>query len=353
MNVITTALNDRPVKNRKLLPHPRSAPVLGRSNVKTPANERLYPMPNDPFSLPLPLSNPPLMRLLIDHQLEDVWRCQTHSFDIVISLRAPSADWFSPGKLVPSPGSRPTFYCEFLLTDCVLLCWTDTHRIEAADVEEIDTVVKLLYLKSGDPIPCRITQRPPNAQEREFIRQEKECIQSERLIASNHALAAALSAARPPLETTVSPALVPPPLAPPELNDTLLWHVQQKIVDELDPKLKSAPSASLMFTRLCRDQSTLAELSRSHQWPLRTLKLRKAALEAFLQAHFHLRVADFYVDRSMFRAAERQLSDHRARRLSPHALADSADPKMRIKMLCASVPQWFQTLHLRTFAPLR
>jgi len=150
-----------------------------------------------------------------------------------------------------------------------------------------------------------------------------------------------------------SNSLVPPPLAPPELNDTLLWHVQQKIVDELDPKLKSAPSASLMFTRLCRDQSTLAELSRSHQWPLRTLKLRKAALEAFLQAHFHLRVADFYVDRSMFRAAERQLSDHRARRLSPHALADSADPKMRIKMLCASVPQWFQTLHLRTFAPWR
>jgi hypothetical protein len=138
MNVITTALNDRPVKNRKLLPHPRSAPVLGRSNVKTPANERLYPMPNDPFSLPLPLSNPPLMRLLIDHQLEDVWRCQTHSFGIVISLRAPSAEWFSPGKLVPSPGSRPTFYCEFLLTDCVLLCWTDTHRIEAADVDPED-----------------------------------------------------------------------------------------------------------------------------------------------------------------------------------------------------------------------
>ena len=116
-------------------------------------------------------------------------------------------------------------------------------------------------------------------------------------------------------------------MAPPELNDTLLWHVQQKIVDELDPKLKSAPSASLIFTRLCRDQSTLAELSRSHAWPLRTLKLRKAALEEFLQTHFHLRLADFYVDRSMFRAAERQLSDHRARRLSPHALADADDPE--------------------------
>jgi hypothetical protein len=44
MNVLTTALNDRPVKNRTLLPQPRSAPVLGRSNVKMPANEGLYQM---------------------------------------------------------------------------------------------------------------------------------------------------------------------------------------------------------------------------------------------------------------------------------------------------------------------
>jgi hypothetical protein len=44
MNVITTALNGRPVKNRSLLPQPRSAPVLGRSNVKIPANEGLCQM---------------------------------------------------------------------------------------------------------------------------------------------------------------------------------------------------------------------------------------------------------------------------------------------------------------------
>ena len=252
-----------------------------------------------------------MARLPIDNQLLDVWRSQTRSFGIMISLRTPSADWFSPGRLVPTSGGGPTFYCEFLLTNRVLLCWTGTQRIEASDVEEIDTVVKLLYLKSGDAIPCRITQRQQNAEEQAFI-------QSERLITSNHAVAAALSTARPQPEKPE-----PTVLAPPELNDTLLWHVQQKIVDELDPKLKSAPSASLIFTRLCRDQLTLAELSRSHQWPLRTLKLRKAALEQFLQAHFHLRLADFYVDRSIFRAAERQLSDHRARRISPHALADA------------------------------
>ena len=272
-------------------------------------------MPSDPFSLPLPLSDPLMTQLPIDHQLEAVWRGQTRSSGITTFRRSPSTDWYSPSRLVPSFSSGSGFYCEFLLTDRVLRCWTGARRIEAAGVEEIDTVVKLLYLKSGDAIPCRITQRPPNAAEQAFI-------QSERLITSNHAVAAALSTARPQPEKPE-----PTVLAPPELNDTLLWHVQQKIVDELDPKLKSAPSASLIFTRLCRDRLTLAELSRSHQWPLRTLKLRKAALEQFLQAHFHLRLADFYVDRSIFRAAERQLSDHRARRISPHALADAADPE--------------------------
>ena len=299
MNVVTTACAPRPAQNRR----------------ETSCNSDLLGWPPDPGpQTPDPIPGPApraLIQLPIDHQIQDLWRSQTRSFGIVISLRAPSADWFSPGKFVPASGGGPSFHCEFLLTDRVLRCWTGTRRLEASDVEEIDTVVKLLYLKSGDAIPCRITQRPPNAAEQAFI-------QSERLIASHHALAAALSTARPPLETSA-----PPPLAPPELNDTLLWHVQQKIVDELDPKLKSAPSASLIFTRLCRDQLTLAELSRSHQWPLRTLKLRKAALEEFLQAHFHLRLADFYVDRSIFRAAERQLSDHRARRISPHALADA------------------------------
>ena len=104
MNVITTALNDRPVKNRKLLPHPRSAPVLGRSNVKTPANERLYPMPSDPFPLTLPLSNPPMARLPIDNLLQDLWRAQTRSSGIATFHRVPSADWFSPTRLVPSSG---------------------------------------------------------------------------------------------------------------------------------------------------------------------------------------------------------------------------------------------------------
>ena len=39
-----TALEARPVKNRSLLPQPWSAPVLGRRNVKIPANAGLYQM---------------------------------------------------------------------------------------------------------------------------------------------------------------------------------------------------------------------------------------------------------------------------------------------------------------------
>jgi len=50
MNVVMTSLEARPVKNRSLLPQPRSAPVLGRSNVNIPANEGLYPLPNNPIS---------------------------------------------------------------------------------------------------------------------------------------------------------------------------------------------------------------------------------------------------------------------------------------------------------------
>jgi hypothetical protein len=203
---------------------------------------------------------------------------------------------------------------EFVLTGRILICWT-ASRIEAADVEEIDTVVKLLYLKSGDAIPCRITVRQPDDQVKEFIQQE-------RLIESNHAIAAAISAAHQPPEKKAQPAL-----APPEINDTLLWHVQQTLSDQLDPKLKSAPSASLVFTCYCRDKMTLAEMHRRFHWPLRTLKLRKATLQAFLRKQFNLELAAFFVDRSIFGAVERQLADHRARHISPRALADAHDPQ--------------------------
>jgi hypothetical protein len=96
MNVITTALNDRPVKNRSLLPQPRSAPVLERSNVKTPANQGLYPLPNDPIPPALPLSHPPMTQMPIARKLEDAWRGQA------------SPVWRCPKTFRPRPPLAPS-----------------------------------------------------------------------------------------------------------------------------------------------------------------------------------------------------------------------------------------------------
>lgn len=195
------------------------------------------------------------------------------------------------------------------MTGRILICWIDSH-IEAANVDEIDTVIKLLYLKTGNAVPCRITDRRPSDKEQEFIQQE-------RLIESNNAIAAALSAVHEQPKKREQPATPSR-----EINDTILWHVQQKIVDELDTKLKSAPSASLVFTLYCRDRMKLMTMSKRHGWPYRTLKERKATLETFLEENFGLTLAAFFVDRSIFGAAERQLQDHRARHISPHALGE-------------------------------
>jgi hypothetical protein len=252
--------------------------------------------------------------LKIDGKTEQVWRCQALCSFIQSFRRVRSLDWGTPDRLVTSSSCGPDYYLEVVLTERILLCWTDS-RIEAENVDEIDTVVKLLYLKTGDPVPCRITDRRPTDKEQEFIQQE-------RLIESNNAIAAALSAVhKKPAKQDQKP------LSPPEMNETILWHVQQKIVDELDAKLKSAPSASLVFTLFCRDRMKLTTMSKRHGWPYRTLKERKAALETFLKNKFGLTLAGFFVDRSIFGAAERQLQDHRARHISPHALGEGDSGK--------------------------
>ncbi len=201
-------------------------------------------------------------------------------------------------------------YCfEVFLTGRVLVCWTDSP-VEVSTVSSIDTGSKVILLKTGDTVSCRITDRKPTDKEQAFIRQA-------RLIDSNHAMAAGVGA----LEQK-SARQAQEPLPPPEVNEAILWHVQQKIVDELDTQLKSAPSASLVFTLYCRDRMKLTTVSKRHGWPYRTLKDRKATLEAFLKENFNLTLDAFFVDRSIFGAAERQLHDHRARHISPRALAD-------------------------------
>jgi hypothetical protein len=250
-----------------------------------------------------------MILLQIDGKNEPVWRCQALSSSIQTFRRVRSMDLGTPDRLVTSFSSGPNYYLEVVLTGRILSCWTDS-RVEEADVAGIDTKAKTIQLKGGDIVPTRITDRRPTDKEQKLI-------QRERLIESNNAIAAALNAANKQPAT-----LNQEPVSTPEINETLLWHVQQKILDELDTKLKSAPSASVVFTLYCRDQSTLTEISKKHKWPYRTLKLRKAKLETFLRERFNLTLAAFFVDRSIFSAAERQLQEHRARHISPHALAD-------------------------------
>jgi hypothetical protein len=110
----------------------------------------------------------------------------------------------------------------------------------------------------------------------------------------------------------------------PEVNETILWHFQQQIQDKLDIRLKSAPSASQVFVLCCRDRMKLADIHRKHDWPVRTLKLRKAMLRKFL-GESGLTLEMFFVDRSIFAAAERQLRDYRGKRISPTAAGEMDD----------------------------
>jgi len=105
---------------------------------------------------------------------------------------------------------------------------------------------------------------------------------------------------------------------PMEVNETILWQFQQDIQDDLDIHLKSAPSASQVFVFYCRDRMKLAQIHRKYGWPVRTLKARKAMLKTFLKQR-QVTLEMFFVDRSVFNAAERQLRDYRARHISPYA----------------------------------
>ena len=245
----------------------------------------------------------------IDGKTESVWRCKALSLSFETFRRVRSADFGTPDSVETSFSGGPHYSLEVLLTGRILVCWTGSP-IEEADVARINTTTKTIQLKTGDILPCRITDRTPTSAEQEFI-------QNERLIESNNAIAAGLNTVnKKPGKQQQEPA------PPPDINETILWCVQQKILDQLDTKLKSAPSASVVFTLYCRDRMTLTAMSRRYGWPYRTLKQRKAGLESFLSENFHLTLAAFFVDRSIFGAAERQSQDHRAKYISRRDLAD-------------------------------
>jgi hypothetical protein len=257
----------------------------------------------------------------IDGKMESAWRCQARVyFPPVTFRRIRYMDFGTPDRVVATTHGNTSYYIEILLTTHKLTCWTDC-QIAEDDIAAIEIPAKTLRRKSGEIVPTNIVRNELNAEETEFI-------QRERLIEAQHEVAIALAASR---KRRSSPRKTPPQkLSPPEVNETMLWHVQMKILDELDLKLKTAPSASQVFIRYCRDHLTLMDMHRQNGWPYRTLKLRKAALETFLRKKFNLRLASFYLDRAIFNAAEKQLRDERAKHISPRALGDfSSDSEER------------------------
>lgn len=130
---------------------------------------------------------------------------------------------------------------------------------------------------------------------------------------------AKFEAAQQSQTTTTGPARVQPP----EINEALIWQVEQMIRDELDAGIHSAPSASQVFIEYCRDRRQLVAMVKRHpHWKYRTLKKRKQMLEAFLYKKFRLTLDSFFVDARMFAGAEKMVKEYKAKRISPHNIGE-------------------------------
>jgi hypothetical protein len=133
---------------------------------------------------------------------------------------------------------------------------------------------------------------------------------------------AKLEAAQQSQTTTTGPT----PVQPLEINEALIWLVEQRIQDELDVSLRRAPTASQVFIEYCRDRRQLVDMVKRHpRWKYRTLKKRKQMLEAYLQKNYGLTLASFFVDGRMFAGPERMLREHKAKCISPHNIGECSN----------------------------
>ncbi len=138
-----------------------------------------------------------VMKLIeINGKNEPAWRCQSLSSSIATFRRVRPGEWATRTRLETSFSSGPHYYLEVVLTDRILVCWTDS-RVEASDVAGINTTAKIIQMKDGGAVVCRITDRRPTQKENDFI-------QHERLIESNNAIAAGLAALTRPSGSTES-----------------------------------------------------------------------------------------------------------------------------------------------------
>lgn len=259
----------------------------------------------------------------IDGKMESVWRHlprhRPAKYDVEQHYSEPG---MRDGRFVPRRLGPSGVVLVITEQEAGWELWTEAEKLELwpeqplafEQIAAIDTTAKCLTTKAGASVRVDMTRKQLSEAEFQIVQQERRI---EAMIELSNAVAAGPS----PVNTNADKQEREAPRSP-EVNETILWHVQQKILDELDTKLKSAPAASLVFTLYCRDRMTLAVMSRKYGWPYRTLKARKAAIEAFMRKNFRLTLKDFFVDRSIFCAAERQLQDHRARSISRRAVAD-------------------------------
>jgi hypothetical protein len=113
----------------------------------------------------------------------------------------------------------------------------------------------------------------------------------------------------------------------PELTDGLVMLVSEKLRQHLDGrKVRKLPSHAEFFMLFKKFEGNLAKMVREYRWARRTLDLRKATINAFLKKNWGLSLEDFLMaDPSIFRTAEKQMEDWRARRVDSRLLAGKSE----------------------------
>jgi hypothetical protein len=135
-----------------------------------------------------------MILLQIDNKAEPAWRCQARVYPPLVTSRRIRYGFGTPDSLETTVHGTISYYLQVFLTGRVLECWTDAP-VEASTVSGINTVAQAIHVKTGESVPCRITDREPTDKERGIIQQE-------RLIDSNYARTDKAGTSSPVLDET-------------------------------------------------------------------------------------------------------------------------------------------------------
>src|SRR6266542_4411699 len=106
-----------------------------------------------------------MILLQINDKAAPAWRCQARVHPAPVTLRRIHyPDSGTPDRLEETVLGKTSYYLEVFLTGRVLVCWTDAP-VEACTVSGINTITQAMHFKTGEGIPCRITDREPPEKE--------------------------------------------------------------------------------------------------------------------------------------------------------------------------------------------